>query len=280
MEDILASIRRILSEEETAEPAAAAAPAPAPAPAPPPTAAVKEWGGGKKDEAPGVAAKEWGGGTKTEAAPGAQAQEWEEKPIDGPGVAKEQWHEKPVEAPGAVQESWQNKPPEAANPNAEGWAPKAPESAGGRQEEWNDKPVAGPGGREEEWNDKQVVGGGAKSWGQDEGRRGRRPDEEDDVLVLTPDMIADDDLELADSGMGRGNMGGASALAQLKRAVAQRTQSMASDRNLALGNGGITIEQLCREILDDLLRDWLNQHLPPMVEKIAKREIQKLVNSD
>ncbi len=76
-------------------------------------------------------------------------------------------------------------------------------------------------------------------------------------------------------------MGNSSVLAQLKRAVAQRTQSMASDRNLGLGNGGITIEQLVREILDDLLRDWLNQHLPPMVEKIAKREIQKLVaNSD
>jgi cell pole-organizing protein PopZ len=263
MEDILASIRRILSEEETAEQPAAAAPPPAPA-APAPAPAVKEWGGGKKDEAPGAAAKEWGGGKKDE----------------GPGAVAKEWEDKPIEAPNAVQESWQNKPPEVTNPAAEGWTPKAPEAPGGKQEEWHDKPLAAPGGREEEWHDKPVAGG-AKSWGQDEGRRGRRQEEEDDgVLVLTPDMIADDDLELADSGMGRG-MGGNSALAQLKRAVAQRTQSMASDRNLALGNGGITIEQLCREILDDLLRDWLNQHLPPMVEKIAKREIQKLVaNSD
>jgi uncharacterized protein len=116
----------------------------------------------------------------------------------------------------------------------------------------------------------------AKTWDQDPPRR-QRPaaDEDDGVLVLTPDMIADDDLELAEGG-GMGS----SALAQLKRAVQQRAQGMASDRNLALGNGGITIEQLVREILDDLLRDWLNQHLPPMVDRIAKREIQKLVNQD
>jgi cell pole-organizing protein PopZ len=267
MEDILASIRRILSEEETQEQPAAAAPAPEPAPAaPPPQAAVKEWGGGTKTDAPGGQAKEWGGGTKTDA-PGGQAKEWDDKPVEAPGAAKEQWQDKPVEAPGAKQESWQNKPPE---------------SAGGKQEEWHDKPVDGPGGRQEEWHDKPVSGAGAASaWDRDEGRRGKRADEDEDVLVLTPDMLAEDDLELADSGMGGGGMGGMSALAQLKRAVAQRTQTMATDRNLALGNGSLTIEQIVREILDDLLRDWLNQHLPPMVEKIAKREIQKLVaNSD
>jgi len=261
MEDILASIRRILSEEETQE---QAAPAPAAAPAAPaaPAAAGK--------------AQEWGAGGAKSEGPGGQAKEWNDKAIEAPGAKAKEWNDKPVEAPGAKKESWQDKPADAGAGAQEGWAQKIPEAPGGKQESWQDKPVDAPGGKQESWHDKPpaAAAGPTKAWDQEEARRAPAAEEDDGVLVLTPDMIAEDDLELAEGGGGMG------ALAELKRQVARRAQSMAGDRNLALGNGSITIEQLVREILDDLLRDWLNQHLPPMVDKIARREIQRLVNQD
>lgn len=297
MEDILASIRRILSEEETQEQAAAPPPAAPAAPAP----KAQEWAQQAKTEAPGGQAKEWG--NKQAEGVGGKTEAWAEKPIEAPGAAKEAWHDKPAEGtggqqgmmnkapegPGGKQEAWAEKPIEAPGAAKESWQDK-PEGPGGKQEAWSEEPVAAPGGKQEEWHDKPAAAGQGKSWGEQEQRRRAPAAEPDgDVLVLTEDMLAEDDLELADAGPGgmrnmnpmdegEGMPAGTSALAQLKRVVAQRSQSMASDRNLALGNGGITIEQLVREILNDLLRDWINQHLPPMVDRIAKREIQKLVS--
>lgn len=294
MEDILASIRRILSEEETQEQAAAPPAAPA-APAAAPKA--QEWSQQAKTDAPGGQAKEWG--NKQPDAAGGKTEAWAEKPIDAPGAGKEAWQDKPAdgaggqqsmmnkaaEGPGGKSEAWAEKPIEGPGAAKELWQDK-PEGPGGKQEAWADKPVEAPGGKQEEWHDKPPAAAGqGKSWGEQEQRRkGAAADEDGDVLVLTEDMLAEDDLELADAGPGGMRQmnpmddSGTSALAQLKRVVAQRSQSMATDRNLALGNGGITIEQLCREILNDLLRDWINQHLPPMVDRIAKREIQKLVS--
>jgi cell pole-organizing protein PopZ len=63
----------------------------------------------------------------------------------------------------------------------------------------------------------------------------------------------------------------ASALSALAQAVAR-------ERAVALGNGGITLEELVREILRPILKDWLDQNLPYMIERIVKKEIEKMVN--
>lgn len=63
----------------------------------------------------------------------------------------------------------------------------------------------------------------------------------------------------------------ASAIAELARAVVR-------DRGVGLGNGGLTIEELVREILKPLIKDWLDQNLPYMIERIVKKEIERMVN--
>ena len=62
-----------------------------------------------------------------------------------------------------------------------------------------------------------------------------------------------------------------STLAELARAVAR-------ERGLGLGNGGLTLEDITREILRALIKDWLDQNLPYMIERIVKKEIEKMVN--
>ena len=64
---------------------------------------------------------------------------------------------------------------------------------------------------------------------------------------------------------------GSNAFSQLVRAVAR-------DRAILLGNGGLTIEELVREILRPMLKDWLDENLPYMIERIVKQEIEKMVN--
>jgi cell pole-organizing protein PopZ len=43
-----------------------------------------------------------------------------------------------------------------------------------------------------------------------------------------------------------------------------------------LGNGNITLEELVREMLRPLLKDWLDAHLPRLVERVVREEVERL----
>lgn len=72
----------------------------------------------------------------------------------------------------------------------------------------------------------------------------------------------------------------------LSEPVAHRSTSLLSDlareivrqRGIGLGNGGITLEDMVRELLRPVLKEWLDQNLPYMIERIIKKEIEKMVN--
>jgi len=46
--------------------------------------------------------------------------------------------------------------------------------------------------------------------------------------------------------------------------------------NLPLGDAGRTLEDLVRELLRPMLRDWLDAHLPQLVERLVREEIQRM----
>lgn len=41
-------------------------------------------------------------------------------------------------------------------------------------------------------------------------------------------------------------------------------------------HGNITLEDLVREMLQPMLKDWLSESLPPMVERMVQKELEKL----
>lgn len=40
--------------------------------------------------------------------------------------------------------------------------------------------------------------------------------------------------------------------------------------------GSVTLEDIVREILNPMLREWMDRNLPPMVERIVQKELEKL----
>ena len=68
--------------------------------------------------------------------------------------------------------------------------------------------------------------------------------------------------------------------------VADRGTSLLSDlakeivraRAIGIGNGGITLEDMVRELLRPILKEWLDENLPYMIERLVKKEIEKMVN--
>lgn len=88
----------------------------------------------------------------------------------------------------------------------------------------------------------------------------------EDVLDLTPDMIASD--QAVSEPAARAS---ADALQELARVLL-------SQRDVPVGGRDITLEGLIREILRPLLREWLDRNLPYVIERLANEEIGHKVN--
>jgi cell pole-organizing protein PopZ len=67
------------------------------------------------------------------------------------------------------------------------------------------------------------------------------------------------------------------AFARLNQAVQDSVPPPAApDPGPAISNGGKTIEDLVKEMLRPMLKEWLDKNLPPMVERYVEREISRL----
>ncbi len=67
----------------------------------------------------------------------------------------------------------------------------------------------------------------------------------------------------------------AASVAALSQLAAARERARPSD--LPLGDVGRTLEEMVREMLRPILRDWLDGNLPQLVERLVQDEIQRMV---
>ncbi len=118
-------------------------------------------------------------------------------------------------------------------------------------------------------------------------------DDEDDVLELT-DPIEDEtdfeidlqeheqapateEVEMEATAMPDNNNSDIlteAAKAATISSMAKLAGNMPITRHREYGN--ITLEDLVREMLQPMLKDWLSESLPPMVERMVQKELEKL----
>ncbi len=55
-------------------------------------------------------------------------------------------------------------------------------------------------------------------------------------------------------------------------------RTLATERNAAVQRGGPTIEDVVRAVIRPMLKDWLDAHLPPLVERLVRAEIERVVS--
>ena len=93
----------------------------------------------------------------------------------------------------------------------------------------------------------------------------------EDVLELTPAMIASDQADSDQAVSDPAAQMSADALQELARVLL-------SQRDIAIGSRDVTLEGLLREILRPLLREWLDRNLPYLIEELVNKEISHKVN--
>lgn len=66
-------------------------------------------------------------------------------------------------------------------------------------------------------------------------------------------------------------------LAATTAAVGQLLKAVAQERAAPVHRNGPSIEDVVREELRPLLKEWLDRHLPPLVERLVRAEIERVV---
>ena len=67
------------------------------------------------------------------------------------------------------------------------------------------------------------------------------------------------------------------AAAATTAAVGHLIRAVAQERTSTISRGGVSIEDVVREEIRPLLKEWLDQHLPPLVERLVRVEIERVV---
>jgi cell pole-organizing protein PopZ len=83
-----------------------------------------------------------------------------------------------------------------------------------------------------------------------------------DQPVATPNLVAPETAAAAASSVG------------------SLVRTLAADRATRVYGGGPTLEDMVRAELRPLLKDWLDTHLPPMVERLVRTEIERVVGRE
>lgn len=114
-----------------------------------------------------------------------------------------------------------------------------------------------------------------------------RPDAADEPLLLTEEMMVSASEEPAPATEAEPAPpapppSAADALlapavaAAATASVGQLLRAVSSERGATVARGGPSIEDVVREELRPLLKDWLDQHLPAIVERLVRAEIERV----
>ena len=101
-------------------------------------------------------------------------------------------------------------------------------------------------------------------------------------LDLTSDMLVTPPVQAASSPrMGMDDASGLiapAAAAAAAASVGSLLRAVSSERGAQVYRSGPSIEDVVREEIRPILKDWLDTHLPPLVERLVRAEIERVVN--
>ncbi len=98
---------------------------------------------------------------------------------------------------------------------------------------------------------------------------------------LEPAMMAAPRMATSSAAAMRGGMDLSALVSDATAAAAETSfagfaNQVQQTMGVALGGGTRTLEELVKDLLRPMLKDWLDRNLPPLVQRLVEREIAKL----
>ena len=60
----------------------------------------------------------------------------------------------------------------------------------------------------------------------------------------------------------------------------ERLATMPAMTQTFIGNGARTLEEMAVNLMKPLLKEWLDQNLPPIVDRLVHKEIERITKKD
>ncbi len=144
-------------------------------------------------------------------------------------------------------------------------------------------PAGGAGRGEDERTMEEIMATIGKAV-SDESRNSRPAPQEaegdDDILELVDELPPEDDAVAGPEAEELVSTAAAAASAEAFAGLAEAVeQGETASRRLPVQEGGETIEDMVRAMLKPMLNEWLDAHLPDIVERLVDEEIQRLSRS-
>ncbi len=94
--------------------------------------------------------------------------------------------------------------------------------------------------------------------------------------AVTPAVFAA--MPAATPSPGHSGLVAADSAAAASSSVAMLVKALSNNRQTQTHSQGPTIEDLVRDEMRPILKAWLDQHLPPLVERLVRTEIERVVS--
>ncbi len=130
-----------------------------------------------------------------------------------------------------------------------------------------------------------TIGKAVTEESQSAGAEDRDAGADDDVLELVDEVPPEEDAASAtgQEPAEQESLVSTAAAAASAEAFAGLAEAVEQDRSTArrlpVGEGGETIEDMVRAMLKPMLNEWLDAHLPDIVERLVEEEIRRLSRS-
>jgi cell pole-organizing protein PopZ len=82
----------------------------------------------------------------------------------------------------------------------------------------------------------------------------------------------------ASAGTPPAGLASAETMTAAASSVTNLVRALTSDRSTQVHSGGPTIADLVREELRPMLKSWLDSNLPPLVERLVRSEIERVIS--
>jgi cell pole-organizing protein PopZ len=92
-----------------------------------------------------------------------------------------------------------------------------------------------------------------------------------------PEAVAETPMTVASVMTAAEGLIAPAVAAATTQTLATLLRSVASERAATVHRGGPSIEDVVREEIRPLLKEWLDQHLPPLVERLVRVEIERVI---
>ena len=100
-----------------------------------------------------------------------------------------------------------------------------------------------------------------------------------DFAPLTEPLLKkEEDYHVEEQVQGPEGLVGDQAVSEITNSIGALVRSVSAERSATVGRAGVTIEDIVREEVKPVLKAWLDTHLPSLVERVVRAEINRVMD--